>query len=63
MGFGMVNGFTDQIYTRLGTTSNYSATAKSKRGKVILVTGHGGPQGCEASRVPHFLDNQPTDGG
>jgi hypothetical protein len=27
------------------------------------VTGHEGPQGCEASRLPRFLDNRLTDGG
>jgi hypothetical protein len=27
------------------------------------VTGYGGPQGCETSRLPHFLDNGLTDGG
>jgi hypothetical protein len=27
------------------------------------VTGHGGPQGCEKSKIPYFLDNQLTDGG
>jgi hypothetical protein len=26
-------------------------------------TGHGGSQGCETSRLPHFLDNRLTDGG
>jgi hypothetical protein len=26
MGFELVNGFTDHLYTRLGTTINYSAT-------------------------------------
>jgi hypothetical protein len=25
------------------------------KAKVIPVTGHGGPQGCETSRLPHFL--------
>jgi hypothetical protein len=30
--------------------------------KAILVAGHGGPQGCEMSRLPHFLDSQLTDG-
>jgi hypothetical protein len=30
---------------------------------VISRTGHGGPQGSEMSRLPHFLDNQLTDGG
>jgi hypothetical protein len=28
----------------------------------VLVTGHGGPQGYETSRFPHFLDNRFTDG-
>jgi hypothetical protein len=23
---------------------------------------HGGPRGCEMSRLPHFLDNRLTDG-
>jgi hypothetical protein len=36
---------------------------KVKKGKTIPVTGHGGQQGCEMSRLPHFLDNQLTDGG
>jgi hypothetical protein len=27
-GFGLVNGYIDHLYTRLGTTSNYNATAK-----------------------------------
>jgi hypothetical protein len=31
--------------------------------KAIPVTGRGGPQGCETSRIPHFLDNRLTDGG
>jgi hypothetical protein len=35
---------------------------KSK-GKVIPVTGRGGPWGCKTSRLPHFLDNRLTDGG
>jgi hypothetical protein len=34
-----------------------------KKGKTIPVTGHGGPQGCETLRVPHYLDNRLTDGG
>jgi hypothetical protein len=33
------------------------------KGKAIPVTGHGGPDGCETSRLPHFLDNRLTDGG
>jgi hypothetical protein len=31
--------------------------------KAILVTGRGGPQGCETSWFPYFLDNRLTDGG
>jgi hypothetical protein len=34
-----------------------------KKGKAIPVTGHGGPWGCETSRLPHFLENRLTDGG
>jgi hypothetical protein len=34
-----------------------------KKGNVFLVTGCGCPWGCETSRLPHFLDNRPTDGG
>jgi hypothetical protein len=30
--------------------------------KAIPVTGCGGPQGCETSRVPHVLDSRLTDG-
>jgi hypothetical protein len=33
------------------------------KGKAIPVTGHEGPEGCETSRLPHFLDNPLTDGG
>jgi hypothetical protein len=31
--------------------------------KAIPVTGRGGPQGFETSRLPHFLDNRLKDGG
>jgi hypothetical protein len=27
------------------------------------VTGREGPSGCETSRLPHFLNSQPTNGG
>jgi hypothetical protein len=33
------------------------------KSKAIPVTGRGGPQGSETSRLPHFLDNRLTDGG
>jgi hypothetical protein len=31
-------------------------------GKAIIVTGRGGPLGCETSRLAQFLDNLLTDG-
>jgi hypothetical protein len=31
--------------------------------KAIPVTGRGRPYGYETSRLPHFLENLPTDGG
>jgi hypothetical protein len=33
------------------------------KGKDILVTGHGGPWGCERLRLPHYLDKRLLDGG
>jgi hypothetical protein len=36
---------------------------KGKKGKAIPVTGRGGPQGCETSRLPHYLNSRLTDGG
>jgi hypothetical protein len=35
----------------------------SSKGKIIPVTGRGGPYDCEMSRLPQFLDNRLTDGG
>jgi hypothetical protein len=32
------------------------------KGKAIPITGRGVPQGCETSRLPHFLDNRLIDG-
>jgi hypothetical protein len=37
--------------------------ALKKKGKAIPVTGRGGPQGCEMSSLPHFLESRLTDGG
>jgi hypothetical protein len=34
---------------------------KKVKGKAL--TGHGGPYGCETSRLPYFLHNQLRDGG
>jgi hypothetical protein len=33
------------------------------KGKAIPVTGREDPEGCETSKLPHFLDNRLTDGG
>jgi hypothetical protein len=33
-----------------------------KKGKTVPVTGREGPQGCETSRLPHYLDNWLRDG-
>jgi hypothetical protein len=47
------------IYIKLSPNS----PGCSGKGKAIPVTRHEGPYGCERSRLPHFLDNQLTDGG
>jgi hypothetical protein len=31
--------------------------------KDIPITGCGGPQACETSKLPYFLENRPIDGG
>jgi hypothetical protein len=36
---------------------------KVKVSKDIRVTGHGGPQGCERLRLPHYLYKRLIDGG
>jgi hypothetical protein len=47
---------------RTGELLNECVHEEAKKGKAIPVTGRGGPQGCETSRLPHFLDNRLTDG-
>jgi hypothetical protein len=42
---------------------HYVPKVDGVKGKAIPVTGREGPQRCETSRLPHFLDNRLTDGG
>jgi hypothetical protein len=44
------------------STESYGLCIKCK-GEDIPVTGHGGPWGCERSRLPHYLDIRVRDGG
>jgi hypothetical protein len=41
----------------------YYSQKRRKKGKAIPVTGRGGPQDCETSRVLHILDNRLTNSG
>jgi hypothetical protein len=41
----------------------WTSVSRTGKGKAIPVSGHEGPQGCETSRLSHFLDNRLTDGG
>jgi hypothetical protein len=38
-------------------------TTLSSLQRTKKVTGRGDPQGCETSRIPHFLDSQLPDSG
>jgi hypothetical protein len=49
--------------TEHGRKSIGKAILLSETSKAFPVTGRGGPQRCEISRLPHFLDNSLTDGG
>jgi hypothetical protein len=48
-------------YMSLPVDSVQSETTRVYKG--IPLTGREGPYGCQTSRLPHFLDNQFTDGG
>jgi hypothetical protein len=43
--------------------SDSTEMSVKNKSKATSVIGHGGPKGCEMSRLPHFLDNWLTDGG
>jgi hypothetical protein len=42
---------------------NIMIIVKKKKAEPIPGAGHGGPEGCEMSRLPHILDNWVPDGG
>jgi hypothetical protein len=53
-------------YTRIWRTAKITLHILCKRvkeGKAIPTIDREGPQDCETSRFPHFLDNRLTDGG
>jgi hypothetical protein len=45
------------------TLSVAKLASNSIKGKAIPVTEHAVPYGCEASRLPHFIDSRLIDGG
>jgi hypothetical protein len=47
----------------LATTVIGQTLVSGLKRKAILVTGRGGPYGCDKSRLPHFLDIRLTDSG
>jgi hypothetical protein len=49
--------------TKFGSMLCNVCNVCKKKGKATLITGRGCPQGCETSRLPHFLGNRLTDGG
>jgi hypothetical protein len=49
------------IYLRAYSTGKVQNN--NNNNKAIPVTGRGGPQSCEMSRLPQFVDNRLTDGG
>jgi hypothetical protein len=57
------------VYTREDISLCYKEHSRDlspwsiKKAKAIRVTGRGDPQGCEMSRLPHFLDYRLTGGG
>jgi hypothetical protein len=51
-----------RMFNFLNNLTDFNDILCGSKGKAITVTGRGGPQGCETSRLPHFLDNWLTDG-
>jgi hypothetical protein len=58
-----IHSVTSQKILFVIATSVRTPQKGKKKGKIIPVTGLGGPWGGERSRLPHFLDNWLTDGG
>jgi hypothetical protein len=61
------DGTIDQILADVPNGLSLTTPQKFKRkgkgkGKATPLTGHGGPLGCETSRLPHFLNNRLTYG-
>jgi hypothetical protein len=52
-GYGLVNGFIDHLYTPLGATSNYSATANLQNSQFTTATAFN--SGDSSSSCPHVV--------
>jgi hypothetical protein len=46
-----------------GALRGFQLVHEQKKCKTIIVIGRGGPQSCETTTLPHFLDKRLTDGG
>jgi hypothetical protein len=56
--------FQHSLTTYYHSCYHYTGTlCRGRIGKVIPVTGRGGPLACETSRLPHLPENRLTDGG
>jgi hypothetical protein len=51
------------LIIKINITAYKYSVMLNKESKAIPARGLGGPQGCEVSRLPHFIDNRPKDGG
>jgi hypothetical protein len=51
-GFGLVNGFIDHLYSRLGNTSNYSATANLHNSHITIAPAKPFQPAVSSSAIP-----------
>jgi hypothetical protein len=58
-----LNYVSNYAFRRIRRASVYNLQHAVIYVKTIPVTRRGGPQVCETSRLPDFLDNRLTDGG